>query len=80
MKDMRGKTQQKGAMFSYVRMEQRIPADLIDESPAGYSSAGCAPAEPASASPADIHHRREPARCTAQFTFVQQFGRRIHWG
>jgi hypothetical protein len=27
----------------------------FDEFPAGYSSAGCAPAEPASASPADAH-------------------------
>ena len=28
---------------------------LIDESPAGYSLAGCSPAEPASASPAEDH-------------------------
>jgi len=28
------------------------PEHPIDESPAGYSSAGCSPAEPASASPA----------------------------
>jgi hypothetical protein len=28
---------------------------VFDESPAGYSSAGCSPAEPASASPAGLH-------------------------
>ena len=27
MKGMRGEAQQQGAMFSYVTMEQRIPAD-----------------------------------------------------
>jgi hypothetical protein len=32
--------------------QDRAPAHRNDESPAGYSSAGCAPAEPASASPA----------------------------
>jgi transposase InsO family protein len=31
------------------------PAHLIDESPTGYSLAGCSPAEPASASPATDH-------------------------
>jgi hypothetical protein len=30
-----------------------FPAHRLDESPAGYSLAGCSPAEPASASPAD---------------------------
>lgn len=33
--------------------EAGSPAHRFDESPAGYSSAGCSPAEPASASPAD---------------------------
>jgi putative transposase len=33
--------------------ETNSPAHRLDESPAGYSSAGCSPAEPASASPAD---------------------------
>jgi hypothetical protein len=33
-------------------LPNRAPAHRNDESPAGYSSAGCAPAEPASASPA----------------------------
>jgi putative transposase len=31
------------------------PEHRLDESPAGYSSAGCSPAEPASASPAEDH-------------------------
>ena len=35
-----------------------------DEFPAGYSLAGCAPAEPASASPARAHGAA-PARCSA---------------
>jgi len=34
-------------------VEPGSPAHRLDESPAGYSSAGCSPAEPASASPAD---------------------------
>jgi hypothetical protein len=33
-------------------LANRAPAHRNDESPAGYSSAGCSPAEPASASPA----------------------------
>jgi len=32
--------------------QDHAPAHRNDESPAGYSSAGCSPAEPASASPA----------------------------
>ena len=32
--------------------QDHAPAHRLDEFPAGYSSAGCAPAEPASASPA----------------------------
>jgi len=32
----------------------RAPAHRRDEFPAGYSSAGCSPAEPASASPAKL--------------------------
>ena len=38
-----------------------------DESPAGYSLAGCAPAEPTSASPAGAHFARKPVRSTMQF-------------
>ena len=35
-----------------------LPALIgVDESPAGYSLAGCSPAEPASASPADFRMR-----------------------
>ncbi len=33
----------------------RAPAHRLDEFPAGYSLAGCSPAEPASASPAEVH-------------------------
>ena len=33
--------------------EAGSPDHRLDESPAGYSLAGCSPAEPASASPAD---------------------------
>jgi hypothetical protein len=33
--------------------EEHVLAHRLDESPAGYSSAGCAPAEPASASPTE---------------------------
>jgi hypothetical protein len=37
---------------------RQLPALIgIDESPAGYSLAGCAPAEPASASPTGIRMR-----------------------
>ena len=36
-----------------------FPAHRLDESPAGYSSAGCSPAEPASASPAVCNTKRE---------------------
>jgi hypothetical protein len=35
------------------------PDHRLDESPAGYSSAGCSPAEPASASPAEDHSDEE---------------------
>lgn len=37
------------------------PDHRLDESPAGYSSAGCSPAEPASASPAEDHCGGEQA-------------------
>jgi hypothetical protein len=38
-----------------ARREERVLAHRLDESPAGYSLAGCAPAEPTSASPAACH-------------------------
>src|ERR1019366_3784009 len=49
-----------------------IPADHAlahrnDEFPAGYSLAGCTPAEPASASPAGPHLARKGFRGTMQF-------------
>ena len=39
--------------------ETGFPDHRLDESPAGYSSAGCSPAEPASASPAEIIVRED---------------------
>ena len=39
----------------------------FDEFPAGYSLAGCSPAEPACASPAGGHLAGKPARCTIKF-------------
>jgi putative transposase len=41
------------------RPKSRPPAHRSDESPAGYSSASCSPAELASASPAERHFERE---------------------
>ena len=38
-----------------------------DEFPASYSSAGCAPAEPASASPAEAHLAGFGSSCTIEF-------------
>lgn len=38
------------------------PAHRIDESPAGYSLTGCAPAEPVSASPTENHSDKEPTK------------------
>ncbi len=45
----------------------RAPAHRNDEFPAGYSLAGCAPAEPASASPAGSHLAGKPVRGTIRF-------------
>jgi len=52
--------------------EGAIPRDHAlahrnDEFPAGYSLAGCAPAEPAAASPAGAHLARKGFRSTMQF-------------
>jgi hypothetical protein len=52
--------------------EGAIPQDHAlahrnDEFPAGYSLAGCAPAEPAAASPAGAHLARKGFRSTMQF-------------
>src|SRR5215467_4938448 len=52
--------------------EGAIPLDRAlahrnDEFPAGYSLAGCAPAEPASASPAGSHFASKRLRSTIQF-------------
>jgi hypothetical protein len=38
-------------------LSNRAPLITVDESPAGYSLAGCAPAGPASASPAVLRMR-----------------------
>jgi len=45
----------------------RAPAHRNDEFPAGYSLAGCTPAEPASASPAGRHLAGKPVRSTIEF-------------
>jgi hypothetical protein len=48
-----------GSNSSGERPKSRPPAHRSDESPAGYSSASCSPAELASASPAEGHPERE---------------------
>ena len=48
-----------GGNRSGERPKSRPPTHRSDESPAGYSSASCSPAEPASASPAERHPERE---------------------
>jgi putative transposase len=48
-----------GGKSSGERPKSRPPAHRSDESPAGYSSASCSPAELASASPAEGHPERE---------------------
>src|SRR5713226_9425603 len=45
----------------------RVPAHRLDEFPAGYSSAGCSPAEPASASPTEDHFALWVLRSTILF-------------
>lgn len=47
--------------------EDRVLAHRKDESPAGYSLAGCTPAESASASPAGTHLAGIRFRTTMQF-------------
>ena len=44
-----------GSLIQGKPAETGSPAHRLDESPAGYSSAGCSPAVPASASPAGSH-------------------------
>ena len=65
--------------MSFLRHEEIYPFDegvipqdhalphRTDEFPAGYSSAGCTPAVPASASPAGSHLARQRLRCTIEF-------------
>ncbi len=48
-----------GSNSSGERPKSRPPAHRSDESPAGYSSASCSPAELASASPAEGHPERK---------------------
>jgi hypothetical protein len=48
-----------GGNSSGERPKSRPPSHRSDESPAGYSSASCSPAELASASPAERHPKRE---------------------
>ena len=47
--------------------EPSSPAHRFDESPTGYSSAGCSPAEPASASPTEDHFALWVLRSTILF-------------
>ena len=44
-----------GSQIEGEPAETGSPDHRLDESPAGYSSAGCSPVEPASASPAEDH-------------------------
>jgi len=44
------------------QVQPRSPAHPIDESPVGYSLAGCSPAEPASASPTEQQSGGEPEK------------------
>jgi hypothetical protein len=50
-----------GARGKREPAETGPPDHRLDESPAGYSSTGCSPAEPASASPAEDHCGGEQA-------------------
>jgi len=66
-------------LMSFLRHQEIYPFDegailqdhalphRTDEFPAGYSLAGCAPAEPASASPAACHLAAPAPRCTIEF-------------
>jgi hypothetical protein len=60
------------------------PAHRLDEFPAGYSLAGCAPAEPAAASPDDHHFAGSSFRRTMSFHPTASCGltgclsRRVH--
>src|SRR5216684_3596709 len=51
----------------YATRVNRVPAHRLDEFPAGYSSAGCSPAEPASASPTEDHFALWAIRSTILF-------------
>lgn len=65
--------------MSFLRHQEIYPFDQgatlvdralphrTDEFPAGYSSAGCTPADPASASPAGSHLARHRLHCTIEF-------------
>jgi hypothetical protein len=48
-------------------LEDRAPAHRNDEFPAGYSLAGCTPAEPAAASPAEAQLAGKAVRSTIEF-------------
>src|SRR5262245_37501572 len=52
------------------------PASLLDEFPADYSSAGCSPTWPASASPAGMENTREPDNSGDTFTVKTNSGNR----
>jgi hypothetical protein len=50
-----------------ANLAANTPAHRLDEFPAGYSLAGCAPAEPAAASPTDHYFARSSFRRTMSF-------------
>src|SRR5450759_3854705 len=50
-----------------ANLAANTPAHRLDEFPAGYSLAGCAPAEPTAASPADHHFAGSSFRRTMSF-------------
>src|SRR5258708_20652170 len=50
-----------------ANLADNAPAHRLDEFPVGYSLAGCAPAEPAAASPTDHHFARSLFRRTMSF-------------
>src|SRR6266446_1558395 len=50
-----------------ANLAANAPAHRLDEFPVGYSLAGCAPAEPAAASPTDHHFARSLFRRTMSF-------------
>ena len=57
-----------------ANLAANTPAHRLDEFPAGYSLAGCAPAEPAAASPTDHHFAGSSFRRTMSFHRTASWG------